>query len=280
MDGRRPNKEMLDALERRIQALELAELSAANVNTRYAIPDIESQKEKSHDNSDIIRDAIIGFADGLTVPFALTAGLSSIGSSKLVIVGGLAELFAGAISMGLGAWLAAITDRKVFEVEEKKQRRAIRAKPAAAEEEIYEVFDEYNVNREAVTPVVDQLIKNFDMWIKFMMDFKHKMEKPDPSRAWISAGVMGMAYFLGGIIPMIPYFAVRDVNTALIISIVITIIILLVFGYTKSLITGTGQKSAFFSAIQTLIVGALAAGASYGIVRGVNASLGGAGVPA
>jgi VIT family len=77
MDGRRPNKEMLDALERRIQALELAELSAANVNTRYAIPDIESQKEKSQDNSDIIRDAIIGFADGLTVPFALTAGLSS-----------------------------------------------------------------------------------------------------------------------------------------------------------------------------------------------------------
>jgi VIT1/CCC1 family predicted Fe2+/Mn2+ transporter len=111
-----------------------------------------------------------------------------------------------------------------------------------------------------------------------MMDFKLKLEKPDPSRAWISAAVMGMAYFLGGIIPMIPYFAVKHVNTALFISIVITVIILLIFGYSKSIITGTGHKSAAFSAIQTLIVGALAAGASYGIVRGVNASLGGMGM--
>lgn len=111
-----------------------------------------------------------------------------------------------------------------------------------------------------------------------MMDFKLKTEEPDPSRAWISAGVMGMAYFLGGIIPMIPYFAVKDVNTALFISIGITVVILLAFGYSKSIITGTGHKSAIFSAIQTLIVGAAAAGASYGIVRGVNASLGGNGV--
>jgi vacuolar iron transporter family protein len=110
------------------------------------------------------------------------------------------------------------------------------------------------------------------------MDFKLKLEKPDPSRAWISAGVMGLSYFLGGIIPMIPYFAVKNVNTALFISIGITIVILVVFGYSKALITGTGQKSAVVSAIQTLLVGALAAGASYGIVRGVNASLGGAGM--
>jgi vacuolar iron transporter family protein len=107
-----------------------------------------------------------------------------------------------------------------------------------------------------------------------MMDFKLKIEEPDPSRAWISAAAMGISYFLGGIIPMIPYFAVREVNTALFISIAITVIILIVFGYSKSLLTGTGHKSAIFSAIQTLIVGALAAGASYGIVRGVNASLG------
>lgn len=109
------------------------------------------------------------------------------------------------------------------------------------------------------------------------MDFKLKLEKPDPSRAWISAGAMGMSYFLGGIIPMIPYFAVTDVNTALFISIGITVVILLAFGYTKAIITGTGQKSAVYSAAQTLLVGALAAGASYGIVRGVNASLGSGG---
>jgi predicted membrane protein (TIGR00267 family) len=111
-----------------------------------------------------------------------------------------------------------------------------------------------------------------------MMNFKLRTEQPDPSRALISAGVMGMSYFLGGIMPMIPYFAVKNVNTALFISIVITIIILLIFGYTKSIITGTGQKSALISAAQTLAVGAVAAGASYGIVRGVDASLGGGGV--
>jgi len=108
-----------------------------------------------------------------------------------------------------------------------------------------------------------------------MMDFKHKMEKPDSSRAYISAAAMGLAYFLGGIIPMVPYFAVKNVNTALFISIAITVIILIGFGYTKAIITGTTQKGAVYSAVQTLIVGALAAGASYGIVRGVNASLGG-----
>ena len=111
------------------------------------------------------------------------------------------------------------------------------------------------------------------------MDFKMKLEKPDPSRAWISAGVMGMSYFLGGIIPMIPYFVVKNVTSALFFSIAITIVILLGFGYVKSIITGTGQKSAFYSAFQTLIIGALAAGASYGIVRGVNAASGGAAEP-
>jgi len=114
---------------------------------------------------------------------------------------------------------------------------------------------------------------------QFMMDFKLKMEKPDPSKAWISAGVMGASYFLGGIIPMIPYFIAKNVFTALKISISIAVVVLVAFGYIKSLITGTGHKSAVISAIQTLVVGALAVGASYGIVRGVNAALGGAVAP-
>jgi len=269
----------IDALEQRIAALEMNDMASITSTTkRYDIPDVEAQKERSkNSSSDFIRDAIIGFADGLTVPFALTAGLSSIGSSKLVIVGGMAELFAGAISMGLGAWLAAVTDEKEFEVNEKREKRSIRAKPAAGEEEIYEVFDEYDIPRTSLMPLADHLIQNFDLWIKFMMDFKLKMEKPDPSKAWISAGVMGASYFLGGIIPMVPYFIAKNVFTALKISIAIAVITLIAFGYIKSLITGTGHKSAVISAIQTLIVGALAVGASYGIVRGVNAALGGAG---
>ena len=115
---------------------------------------------------------------------------------------------------------------------------------------------------------------------QFMMDFKLKMEKPDPSKAWISAGVMGASYFLGGIIPMIPYFIAKErLHRAQDVSISIAVVVLVVFGYIKSLITGTGHKSAVISAIQTLVVGALAVGASYGIVRGVNAALGGAVAP-
>jgi len=266
----------IDALEQRIRALEMNDMASITSTTkRYDIPDVEAQKERENNSSDFIRDAIIGFADGLTVPFALTAGLSSIGSTRLVIIGGLAELFAGAISMGLGAWLAAVTDEKEFEVNEKREKRSIRAKPAAAEEEIYEVFDDYSISRTSLMPLADHLIQNFDLWVKFMMDFKRKMEKPDPSKAWISAGVMGASYFLGGIIPMVPYFVAKNVNTALKISISIAVVVLIAFGYIKSLITGTGHKSAVISAGQTLIVGALAVGASYGIVRGVNAALGG-----
>lgn len=115
---------------------------------------------------EIIRDVIIGFADGLTVPFALTAGLSSLGSSKLVIVGGLAELFSGAISMGLGAYLAAVTDREHYVKEVAREKREVADKPEAEKEEIYDIFEEYGVNREACQGVVDSLVANEDNWVR------------------------------------------------------------------------------------------------------------------
>lgn len=117
-------------------------------------------------NGIFIRDSIIGFADGLTVPFALTAGLSSLGSSKVVILGGLAELFAGSISMGLGAYLAAKTDLKHYEVEEKRERREVKDCPAAEEEEIYDIFDQYGIPRLASAGVVESLKKDEDAWVK------------------------------------------------------------------------------------------------------------------
>jgi len=227
-------------------------------------------KEKHSGHNEIVRDVIIGFADGLTVPFALTAGLSSVGSLNLVILGGLAELFAGAISMGLGAFLAATTELKHYQVEEARELREVDACPQAEEREIYEIMEEYGLDHERVRPIVEGLMANKDMWVKFMMDFELRLEKPKTSRAWISALSMGLSYFLGGLVPMIPYFAFHNINHALFTSIGVTVIILLVFGYVKAIVTGCTKYDAVLSSLQTLLVGVLAAGTSYGIVRGFN----------
>jgi vacuolar iron transporter family protein len=122
--------------------------------------------ESHSDAADIIRDIIIGFADGLTVPFALTAGLSSLGSSKLVITGGLAELFSGAISMGLGAYLAAVTERDRYLNEEKREREEVATKPEAERQEIYDIFAQYGISKNASKVVVDDLVKNEDNWVR------------------------------------------------------------------------------------------------------------------
>ncbi|OAK93756.1 DUF125-domain-containing protein [Phaeosphaeriaceae sp. SRC1lsM3a] len=240
-------------------------------------PQVESKTlnhtERHKDHSDVLRDAIIGFADGLTVPFALTAGLTAAGSSHIVIIGGTAELFAGAISMGLGAWLAAKTEAKHYEVEERRERREVRETPEAEEDEIYEIFAKYGIGREKAVGIVEELRSDEDMWVKFMMDFELQLAKPALSRAWISALVMGLSYFIGGLIPMIPYFALRNVNHALFTSIGITVVLLVMFGWVKSVLTGIKGIGIVSSILQTVAVGAIAAGTSYGIVRGISHAL-------
>lgn len=172
--------------------------------------------ERHSESGAIIRDMTIGFADGMTVPFALTAGLSSLGSSKIVILGGLAELFSGAISMGLGAYLAAVTDRDHYKCEEAREREEVLTKPGAEKEECLEILDGYGISRDASQSVVDCLARDNEQWIRvslhkvfkngcmvtdknvqFMMDFELKLEKPNVSRAWISAATMGISYFIG-----------------------------------------------------------------------------------
>ncbi|TKA79561.1 hypothetical protein B0A55_02736 [Friedmanniomyces simplex] len=229
-------------------------------------------KENHAGHGELVRDAIIGFADGLTVPFALTAGLSSLGSAKLVILGGLAELFAGSLSMGLGAYLAAVTEKKHYEVEELRERAEVKDKPLAEEDEVYEIFEQYGIERVQAQGVVEGLKANEDMWVRFMMDFELKLEKPVTKMAWIEGTVMGVSYFFGGLLPMIPYFAFKNVTHALFTSIGITALILVVFGYVKALVTGCRHVDAAWSAVQTLVVGAVAASASYAIVRGVNSA--------
>jgi VIT1/CCC1 family predicted Fe2+/Mn2+ transporter len=226
--------------------------------------------EQHTDHGDVVRDIIIGFSDGLTVPFALCAGLSSLGNTRLVVVGGLAELFSGAISMGLGAYLAAVTEREHYVSEEARERTEVALYPEVEREELYEITGRYNISREATKPLVDELCRSTEQWVRFMMDFELRLEKPNVSRAWVSAATMGLSYFLGGLVPMIPYFAMHDATKSLFVSIGITAVILLAFGYVKSWITLKGKRSAVSGAFQTLFIGALAATTSYGIVRGID----------
>lgn len=194
----------------------------------------------------LMRDCIIGFADGITVPFALTAGLSSLGQSKLVVLGGLAELFAGSISMGLGAWLAAVTEKQHYELEEAREWREVREKPTEEEEEIFDLFAEYGVDRQAARSVVTALKANEDQWVRFMMDFELKLEKPAIKTACVEGVVMGVSYFIGGLFPLVPYFAFPH-NTlhGLFTSIAVTGMVLLLFGFTKARLIGTSWKAAF-----------------------------------
>lgn len=193
----------------------------------------------SNSNNDLIRDITIGFADGLTVPFALTAGLSSLGSTKLVVIGGLAELFSGMISMGLGAYLAAATERQHWEAEYAREAWEVDHCPDREREEIYEVLEKYGISRDGAKGVVDELCvstssKTKERWIQFMMDFELQLPEPDTTAAWKSAVTMGLSYFIGGLVPMIPYFVMDSAQLALFVSIAITVVILLAFGYVKS----------------------------------------------
>ncbi|AEO58501.1 hypothetical protein MYCTH_2305861 [Thermothelomyces thermophilus ATCC 42464] len=218
----------------------------------------------------IMRDVIIGFSDGLTVPFALTAGLSSLGDSRIVIMGGLAELCSGMISMGLGAYLAADTERQHWEAELERESAEVDACPAVERTEIYDILARYGVGREAAAPLVAELTASKDRWVRFMMDFELRLPEPDVGRAWASAATMGLSYFVGGLIPMLPYFFLSRTDRALLVSVAITVVILLIFGFLKNWLAIRTRKAGLWGSVQTLIVGALAAGTSYAIVRALD----------
>ncbi|EMC98711.1 hypothetical protein BAUCODRAFT_30991 [Baudoinia panamericana UAMH 10762] len=174
--------------------------------------------------------------------------------------------------MGLGAYLAAVTEKKHYEVEERRERQEVLEKPVAEEEEIYEIFEKYGISKADASGVVDGLKANEDMWVQFMMDFELKLQKPGLKMACVEGLVMGVSYLLGGLLPMIPYFAFKTVNHALFTSIGVTTFVLLTFGYVKAVATGCRSKDAVVSAAQTFLVGAAAAGVSFGIVRGINSA--------
>ncbi|KAI9344733.1 Ccc1 family [Pilaira anomala] len=220
--------------------------------------------ERHFESAEIVRDTIIGLSDGLTVPFALAAGLASLGSSKIVIYGGAAELVSGAISMGLGGYLAARSEIDHYKTERQREQREVEECPQDEEDEIVEILEPYGLDRDTIQPLIEKLKADPEKFVDFMMKFELNLEMPDPNRSWISALTIGLSYFIGGLIPLLPYCFFEDATYALYISVAVTFLTLLIFGYIKSRLVN--PHGAVWGAVQTLLIGAIAAGASYGIV--------------
>lgn len=221
--------------------------------------------ENHFTSKEVIRDIIIGMSDGLTVPFALAAGLSSAGGHmELIIVAGLAEIAAGSISMGLGGFLAAKNEAEHYASEEKREHEEIAAVPEKEEEETVEIFKQYGLSKQHLAPVLAYFKEEPDKWVEFMMRYELQLEKPNPTRARTSALTIAGSYLVGGIIPLSPYFFMHSPLAALAISVFVTLGALAVFGYIKAKFVGTNP---FKGMLQTTVIGGIAAGAAFLIAK-------------
>jgi len=212
-----------------------------------------------------VRDVVIGMSDGLTVPFALAAGLSgAVDSTRIVITAGLAEIAAGSIAMGLGGYLAARSDAEHYASERRREEREVVELPDAERAEVADLLHEYGLTAAEAAPVVAALARRPTAWVDFMMRFELGLEAPDPRRALTSAATIAGAYVAGGLVPLAPYVLLPSARQALVWSVVVTLLALLLFGYVKGRFTGT---NAVRSAAQTMLIGGLAAGAAFLIAR-------------
>lgn len=221
--------------------------------------------EKHFTSSETVRDMVIGMADGLTVPFALAAGLSgAVASTGIVITAGLAEVAAGAIAMGLGGYLAARTDAEHFASERQREEREVSEMPDKEAAEIADILRSYGLEEEMAGAVVTAIRADKKRWVDFMMRFELGLEEPDPKRARNSAITIAASYVAGGMVPLAPYFFTPSVHTGLLWSAGVTLLALLVFGYVKGRFT---TPKPFRSAWQTVVVGGLAAAAAFGVAK-------------
>jgi VIT1/CCC1 family predicted Fe2+/Mn2+ transporter len=224
-----------------------------------------AHEEKHLRNSDFITDVVIGMSDGLTVPFALAAGVSSaVSDNDIVITAGIAEMIAGAIAMGLGGYLAGKTEVEHYHSELKREWEEVEKVPEREKEEIKEIFKEYGFSEEAQTMLVEEISKDKKKWVDFMMKFELGLEQPDENRASKSALTIGISYLVGGVIPLIPYFFTQTPIDGLKISAVITLCCLFTFGYFKSKATG---QPLFSGALKVTFIGAIAATAAYLVAK-------------
>ena len=226
-----------------------------------------SHREHHFESTETVRDIVIGLSDGLTVPFALAAGLGAVASAHLVVVAGLAEIAAGSIAMGLGGYLAARGDSEHYASELKREQTEIVTRPEDEAAEIYEIFEKYQVSREAATPVLEALQANPEAYVDFMMRFELGLEEPAANRAHISALTIAASYIAGGFVPLFPYMIASTNAAALKLSVGITLLALACFGAIKGRLVGTG---ALRSAIQTTLIGGTAAAAAYGLAHMLN----------
>jgi vacuolar iron transporter family protein len=232
--------------------------------------DRDPHVESHFQSTATVRDVVIGLSDGLTVPFALAAGLSgAVASSRIIVLAGLAEIAAGSIAMGLGGYLAARGDAEHYISERQREEREIIERTHDEEEEIYEIFEHYSVDRTAAAPVLHALKQNPTAWVDFMMRFELGLEEPSPTRAHRSALTIALAYIAGGFVPLLPYMLLGDNVAALKLSIIITLIALALFGAIKGKLVGTGWLR---SALQTTLIGGAAAAAAYLLARLLNNS--------
>jgi vacuolar iron transporter family protein len=226
--------------------------------------------EKHFEASETVRDVVIGMSDGLTVPFALAAGLTgtAAATSKLVVIAGLAEIAAGSIAMGLGGYLAAKTDRDHYENELARELRETIELPEKERDEVADVFRGYGMTEAQIAPVVDAITSDQKHWVDFMMRFELGFsEAPDPRRARNSAATIAGSYIVGGLVPLSAYMVTTDLRQALSISVAVTLMALFIFGYVKGRLTGISPT---LGGLRTVVIGGLASAAAYGLARWIS----------
>lgn len=215
--------------------------------------------------SEIVHDIVIGMSDGLTVPFAIAAGMSGASvAATVVVIAGLAEITAGSISMGLGGYLSSRTDIEHYRAERQREVGETKEVPEIEKQEVADSLRDIGLDENQIPDVVDSISSNRDRWVDFMMRFELGLEKPDPGRSLRSALTIGLSYAVSGFIPLTPYILMNSVQDALLVSAGVTLLALLVFGYVKGRLIGI---NALRSGFQTILIGGLAAGAAFAIAR-------------
>ncbi len=217
--------------------------------------------------SEVLTDIVIGMSDGLTVPFALAAGLSGAvgkGHLDLIWIAGLAEIAAGSIAMGLGGYLAGKTEMDHYHAELKREYDEVDRVPEVERVEVKEFFSNLGLSKDVQDKAVEEMTRDKDKWVEFMMKYELGLDRPDPERARKSAFNIGLSYVVGGLVPLSPYFFVTDGLTGLKISAAITLCCLFMFGYFKSKLTGVHPLA---GALMVMVIGALAAGCAFGVAR-------------
>ena len=227
--------------------------------------DPHHHNEAHFQSSELLTDIVIGMSDGLTVPFALAAGLSgAVSNTHIILTAGIAEIIAGSIAMGLGGFLSGKTEIDHYNAELKREYEETELFPETEKAEVREVFAEYGLSAELQNQAAEELAKDRDKWVNFMMRFELGLEKPDEKRARQAAFNIGASYIVGGLVPLSPYFFFEDARQALLWSVVVTLAALMIFGYLKSKVIGQPPLK---GALQTALIGALAAATAFMVAK-------------